>query len=180
MIYDIRLVTLSTYENDVPFARHVLRLTPTQRPGQRVLSFSLDVEPPSSALQPGRDFFGNEATSVACFEPHRRFTARATARVEVTASPLAPRLSSPPWEEVAALGPDVICLQETKVPDLLFPAEALEPLGYPHTVFRGMKGYNGVAILSRVPLELHDTAPDWCGKGDSHRHDHSGDGRPTA
>jgi exodeoxyribonuclease-3 len=68
---------------------------------------------------------------------------------------------------VAALKPDVICLQETKVPDELFPAEALEPLGYPHRVYRGMKGYNGVAILSRIPLELHGLAPDWCGKGDS-------------
>jgi exodeoxyribonuclease-3 len=29
-----------------------------------------------------------------------------------------------------------------------------------------MKGYNGVAILSRVPLEVHDSAPDWCGRGD--------------
>ena len=67
---------------------------------------------------------------------------------------------------VEALRPDVICLQETKVPDALFPGEALEPLGYPHTVFRGMKGYNGVAILSRVPLDVHDLAPDWCGKGD--------------
>ena len=63
---------------------------------------------------------------------------------------------------VESLSPDVICLQETKVPDLLFPAEALAPLAYPHTVFRGMKGYNGVAILSRIPLEVHDLAPDWC------------------
>jgi len=67
---------------------------------------------------------------------------------------------------VAALDPDVICLQETKVPDELFPADALVQLGYPHTVFKGMKGYNGVAILSRLPLEVHDIAPDWCGKGD--------------
>jgi exodeoxyribonuclease-3 len=67
---------------------------------------------------------------------------------------------------IEALRPDVICLQETKVPDLLFPGEALEPLGYPHRVFRGMKGYNGVAILSQIPLELLDAAPDWCGKGD--------------
>jgi exodeoxyribonuclease-3 len=67
---------------------------------------------------------------------------------------------------VEALNPDVICLQETKVPDELFPADALAPLGYPHRVFRGMKGYNGVAILSRVPLSLLDIAPDWCGKGD--------------
>jgi len=67
---------------------------------------------------------------------------------------------------VEALRPDVVCLQETKVPDLLFPTEALRPLGFPHTVFRGMKGHNGVAILSRVKLEVHDAAPDWCGKRD--------------
>ena len=29
-----------------------------------------------------------------------------------------------------------------------------------------MKGYNGVAIFSRRPIELHDLAPDWCAKGD--------------
>ena len=69
---------------------------------------------------------------------------------------------------VAALNPDVICLQETKVPDELFPSEALRPLNFPHTVFRGMKGYNGVAILSRLPIEVHEAggAPDWCSKGD--------------
>jgi exodeoxyribonuclease-3 len=60
----------------------------------------------------------------------------------------------------------VICLQETKVPDALFPMDAPRLLGYPYTVFRGMKGYNGVAILSRLPLEIHDIAPDWCAKGD--------------
>lgn len=67
---------------------------------------------------------------------------------------------------VAALRPDIICLQETKVPDEHFPAAALVPLNYPHTVFRGMKGYNGVAILSRLPLAVHEGAPDWCGRGD--------------
>ena len=69
-------------------------------------------------------------------------------------------------ELIAALEPDVICLQETKVPDELFPAEAPELLGFPHVLFRGMKGYNGVAILSRLPIILHDIAPDWCSKGD--------------
>jgi exodeoxyribonuclease-3 len=29
-----------------------------------------------------------------------------------------------------------------------------------------MKGYNGVAILSRRPIELLDLAPDWCARGD--------------
>src|SRR4051794_34941207 len=68
---------------------------------------------------------------------------------------------------VAALRPDVICLQETKVPDALFPVEALQPLNYPHTVFRGMKGYNGVAILSRLPgVGQGGGGPAGCGRGD--------------
>jgi exodeoxyribonuclease-3 len=67
---------------------------------------------------------------------------------------------------VAELNPDVICLQETKVPDELFPHETLPELGFPHFVRAGMKGYNGVAILSRVPLTHITTAPDWCAKGD--------------
>ena len=67
---------------------------------------------------------------------------------------------------VAALDPDVICLQETKVPDELFPDHGPPALGYPHVVRRGMKGYNGVAILSRIPLVADDMAPDWCDKGD--------------
>jgi exodeoxyribonuclease-3 len=67
---------------------------------------------------------------------------------------------------VAALAPDVLCLQETKVPDALFPREEVKALGFPHILVRGMKGYNGVAILSRLPLaEIPDT-PNWCGKGD--------------
>lgn len=44
--------------------------------------------------------------------------------------------------------PDVMCLQETKVQDAEFPAEALRDAGY-HSSFRGMKGYNGVATLTR-------------------------------
>ncbi|MGA3002874.1 MAG: exodeoxyribonuclease III [Acetobacteraceae bacterium] len=67
---------------------------------------------------------------------------------------------------VAALDPDVICLQETKVPDDLFPGDGPAALGYKHVVYRGMKSYNGVAILSRLPLKHVDFAPDWCGKGD--------------
>lgn len=61
--------------------------------------------------------------------------------------------------------PDVICLQETKVVDDLFPADAVKALGYPHIAFHGMKGYNGVAILSRQPLEAVERL-QWCGKQD--------------
>lgn len=48
--------------------------------------------------------------------------------------------------------PDIICLQETKVENSLFPLETLQALGYPHVVFEGQKSYNGVAILSKIPL----------------------------
>ncbi len=66
---------------------------------------------------------------------------------------------------VRALDPDVICLQETKVPDELFPDAAPAALGYAHVARRGMKSYNGVAILSRHPMTLLD-GPDWCLRGD--------------
>jgi exodeoxyribonuclease-3 len=48
--------------------------------------------------------------------------------------------------------PDVLCLQETKCPDEHFPHDAIEMAGYSHRAIRGEKGYNGVAILSRIPL----------------------------
>ena len=44
--------------------------------------------------------------------------------------------------------PDVLCLQETKVVDELFPVEAFEEAGW-SVVFRGEKSYNGVAIVSK-------------------------------
>jgi exodeoxyribonuclease III len=48
--------------------------------------------------------------------------------------------------------PDILCLQETKVQDSEFPKDAFAGTGY-HLVFRGMKSYNGVAILSRKEPE---------------------------
>ncbi|MBY0264236.1 MAG: exodeoxyribonuclease III [Holosporales bacterium] len=48
--------------------------------------------------------------------------------------------------------PEIVLLQETKVEDKLFPAQPLEDLGY-NTAFYGEKTYNGVAILSKFPLE---------------------------
>lgn len=48
--------------------------------------------------------------------------------------------------------PDVLCLQETKVQDAEFPVLPFVAAGY-HVVFRGMKGYNGVATVSRTPAD---------------------------
>jgi len=54
------------------------------------------------------------------------------------------------WFEEAQ--PDVACLQEIKCVDEKFPAEAFERLGY-NLAVHGQKSYNGVAILSKRPLE---------------------------
>jgi len=49
---------------------------------------------------------------------------------------------------LAAHGPDVLALQETKTPDEKFPAVAIEAAGY-RVVHSGQKTYNGVALISR-------------------------------
>lgn len=59
------------------------------------------------------------------------------------------------WCDVNA--PDVLALQETKLPDDRFPEQDLLDAGY-RSVFSGQKTYNGVAILSRE--EAFDTVTD--------------------
>ena len=48
--------------------------------------------------------------------------------------------------------PDILCLQEIKTPIDKFPTEGFAAMGYRHLVARGQKGYNGVAILSKLPI----------------------------
>ena len=60
--------------------------------------------------------------------------------------------------------PDILCLQECKSPVEKIPREAFAALGYPHMVARGEKGYNGVAILSKLPLAEAGTL-DFAGLG---------------
>ena len=66
---------------------------------------------------------------------------------------------------VAEQNPDVICLQETKTVDDTFPRAAFNVLGFTHQHIHGMKSYNGVAILSRLPLS-NTGMMDWQGKQD--------------
>jgi exodeoxyribonuclease-3 len=56
--------------------------------------------------------------------------------------------------------PDVVCLQETKCIDDAFPREPLERLGY-NLAVHGQKTFNGVAVLSKLPLE--DVTPRLAG-----------------
>ena len=55
-----------------------------------------------------------------------------------------------PW--IAERRPDVLCMQETKAKDEVFPIEEVEAAGYRAALW-GQSPYNGVAILSREPAE---------------------------
>jgi exodeoxyribonuclease-3 len=47
---------------------------------------------------------------------------------------------------------DVLCVQETKMTDDKFPVSEINSAGY-HVVYTGQKTYNGVAILSKHPIQ---------------------------
>jgi exodeoxyribonuclease-3 len=60
--------------------------------------------------------------------------------------------------------PDVVALQETKVENGLFPGAPFHRMGYVHQAIHGQKGYNGVAILSKLPFKKSETL-DFCREG---------------
>lgn len=60
---------------------------------------------------------------------------------------------------------DILCLQETKCPDEHFPHADFIAAGYDYRHIKGMKSYNGVAIISRLPFKETGTR-NWCEKED--------------
>ncbi|MBE7517473.1 MAG: exodeoxyribonuclease III [Chloracidobacterium sp.] len=63
-------------------------------------------------------------------------------------------------EWLAAAKPDVVCVQETKTIDEKFPRSELEAAGY-DAAFMGQKSYNGVAIISKLPItDVQRNFPD--------------------
>lgn len=64
------------------------------------------------------------------------------------------------------MAPDILCLQETKAENAMFPLAALKGFGYPHIVIHGQKMHHGVAILSKVPL-VEDRSHDWQDNGEA-------------
>ena len=62
--------------------------------------------------------------------------------------------------------PDILCLQEIKCMNELFPAKAFDKLGYQYQAINGQKGYHGVATVSKIPLnDIYSN--DYCKMGDS-------------
>ena len=56
--------------------------------------------------------------------------------------------------------PDILCLQETKVMDDLFPHDPFQQLGYKHRILHGQRMHHGVAIVSKIPIHADDRL-DW-------------------
>ncbi|MEC7551947.1 MAG: exodeoxyribonuclease III, partial [Pseudomonadota bacterium] len=63
------------------------------------------------------------------------------------------------------LKPDIICLQETKCPNDSFPTKAINKMGFEHIATNGIKGYHGVATLSKIPFAKTNII-DYCGQKD--------------
>ncbi|RXR30969.1 exodeoxyribonuclease III [Sphingobium fluviale] len=56
--------------------------------------------------------------------------------------------------------PDILCLQETKVTDDIFPGGVFRQMGYNHHILHGQPMHHGVAIISKVPIREDDRL-DW-------------------
>lgn len=67
---------------------------------------------------------------------------------------------------VKTYDPDVLCLQETKVQDHMFPTGFFEDIGLPHLAIHGQKSHHGVATAAKAPFE-DSFKIDWCQKGDA-------------
>ena len=100
VIYDVRQTTTCSYATPVAHARHVLRLTPVSRDGERVHVAALQIVPEPAHRREGQDFFGNRLTWIEVDEPHETLTVKLSARVAVDAPIEPPPLSTPPWEAV--------------------------------------------------------------------------------
>ena len=129
MIYDIRQTTTYDYASKVAYAHHVLRLTPIDRPRQRVHAAALEIDPVPVERREGFDFFGNHVTWIGLDEPHDTLTIKVAARVAVEAPAEPVPRATPPWEEVRA---DVMMTSDigaTSPAHFLFPSRqvSLDP-----------------------------------------------------
>jgi transglutaminase-like putative cysteine protease len=100
VIYDVRQTTTCAYASPVAHARHVLRLTPIPRSGQRVHLAALQIMPEPTLRREGQDFFGNRLTWIEIEEPHRTLTVKLAARVSVDAAAELDANATPTWEAV--------------------------------------------------------------------------------
>ena len=129
MIYDVRQITTYSYASPVAYARHMLRLTPIDRPGQRVHATALEIEPVPIERHDGQDFFGNRMTWIELDQPHDTLSVRVAARVAVKRDAVLDADATPPWEEIRDAAFASIDLSPNSPTHYLFPSRqvSLDP-----------------------------------------------------
>jgi transglutaminase-like putative cysteine protease len=129
MIYDIRQTTTYNYASPVAYARHMLRLTPIDRPGQRVHATALEIEPVPIERHDGQDFFGNRMTWIELDQPHDTLSVRVAARVAVKRDAVLDADATSPWEEIRDAAFASIDLSPNSPTHYLFPSRqvSLDP-----------------------------------------------------
>ena len=99
MIYDVRQTTTCSYATPVAHARHVLRLTPVSRDGERVHVAALQIVPEPAHRREGQDFFGNRLTWIDIDEPHETLDGEAVGARRRRCADRPPAVT-PAWEAV--------------------------------------------------------------------------------
>lgn len=132
MKYDIHQTTAYSYDSLVPVARHVVRMVPVDRPHQRVVASHFTVEPEPVEWSETRDFFGNKVVHIRIETPHRSFTVKTRARVEVEAPPSMAPEAGPSWEAVCEVADASLDLSALSPAHYLFASPAV-PLSEPIT-----------------------------------------------
>ena len=129
VIYDVRQITTCHYASPVSQARHVLRLTPINRAGQRVHVTALQIAPEPSLRREGQDFFGNRLTWIMLEEAHEKLTVKVAARIAVDPLAAPKPLATPAWEAVREEAYATIDIGPTSPAHFLFPSRmvSLDP-----------------------------------------------------
>lgn len=100
MNYAVKQVTTYSYASAVPFARHLLRLTPVSGPDQEVLSSSIVIEPAPQERHDAVDFFGNAITHIAFAAPHQTLTLTCQVAIDVKARMPLDSSATPAWPDI--------------------------------------------------------------------------------
>ncbi|WGD29882.1 transglutaminase family protein [Ancylobacter sp. WKF20] len=132
MFYDIHQTTTYSYAFPVPVARHVVRMVPVDRLGQRVVASHFTVEPEPVEWTDTRDFFGNHVVHIRIETPHTDFKVHTRARVEVTPATCWDEDASPEWEDVRSASGAVLDVSPASPAHFIFPS-LLVPLSPPIT-----------------------------------------------
>lgn len=121
MKYRLRHRTTYSYQEAVPFARCVLRLTPRSSATQTVLESAITVTPEPSARMQRTGPFGAEILTVTVDKPHHALVIEANSRIDVHVPPPGDPEASQPWEAIRARALNTTDLSPDGPASYLFP-----------------------------------------------------------